>query len=112
MIKKILFSPIGGSDPINAGYDGAWLHCCRWFKPDLTVIYLSAEMLKRETDNQIFSVTLDKFNNYFKENKDNNEILLEMEKRPDLNSPQDFEAFYDDFESVLTKYVRAHLDDF
>ena len=44
-IKKILFSPIGGSDPINAGYDGSWLHCCRHYQPDLTVIYLSAEML-------------------------------------------------------------------
>lgn len=57
---RILFSPIGGSDPLNAEHDGSWLHCCRHFSPDLTMIYLSAEMLKREQQGHIYSRGLEK----------------------------------------------------
>ena len=32
-MKKILFSPIGGTDPISNFRDGAMLHICRIYKP-------------------------------------------------------------------------------
>ena len=105
MIKRILFSPIGGSDPVNAGYDGAWIHCCRHLKPDLTVIYLSAQMLKREKDHQFFSGTLKKLCELT-----GKEILLEQEERPELDNPQEFEPFYGDFESVLEKIHNRYPD--
>lgn len=105
MINKILFSPIGGSDPVNAGHDAAWIHCCRHFQPDLTVTYFSAQMLPRETEKHIFSRTLEKLCKMI-----GKDILFEMEERPDLGNPQDFEVFYGDFESVLTKYHKKYPD--
>lgn len=43
-MKKILFSPIGGTDPISNFRDGAMLHICRIYKPDIVYLYLSKEM--------------------------------------------------------------------
>ncbi len=103
MINRILFSPIGGSDPVNARHDGAWIHCCRHFQPDLTVIYLSKEMLKRENEKKIFSETLNKLCEKIHKN-----IEIKKEERPHLENPQDFEAFYDDFESILAEYHQKY----
>lgn len=98
MIKKILFSPIGGSDPVNAGYDGSWIHCCRHFKPDLTMVYISAEFLPREKNKKMFSGTLTKLNQYL-----GTEIQFRMEEKPDLMNPHDFGyPFYDDFKRILS----------
>ena len=48
MGKTILFSPVGGTDPIswNNGYDGAMLHIARVYRPDKIILYLSAEMVE------------------------------------------------------------------
>ncbi len=46
MSKKILFSPIGGTDPIKYLRDGSMLHICRHYKPDVVYLYLSHEMLE------------------------------------------------------------------
>lgn len=45
---KILFSGIGTSDPVRGGYDGPWIHCCRNIQPDLTVVYLTKDMVDNE----------------------------------------------------------------
>ena len=44
----VLFSPIGNTDPIRGFRDGAWLHICRHYRPHTCVIYLSAEMCRKE----------------------------------------------------------------
>ena len=43
MGKKILFSPVGGTDPVseNNYRDGSMLHICRHYKPDKVILYLS-----------------------------------------------------------------------
>ena len=48
MGKTILFSPVGGTDPISQTNcrDGSMLHICRWYKPDTVYLYMSHEMLK------------------------------------------------------------------
>ena len=40
---RILFSPVGGSDPIKRMLDGPMLHCCRVYKPDICVFVFHAE---------------------------------------------------------------------
>ena len=44
----VLFSPIGNTDPVRGFRDGAWLHICRMYQPRACVIYLSADMCKKE----------------------------------------------------------------
>ena len=47
MNQTILFSPVGGTDPISTTncYDGALLHISRVYRPDKIVMYMSKEML-------------------------------------------------------------------
>lgn len=45
---KILFSPIGTTDPVRNCRDGACLHILRHYHPDKVVLYFTAEMEKRE----------------------------------------------------------------
>ena len=53
MSKTYLFSPIGNTDPIKYFYDGSMLHICRYYKPDVVILYLSHEMiLHHEKDNR------------------------------------------------------------
>ncbi len=50
MNRKILFTPVGGTDPISSTncYDGAILHICRHYKPDKVIMYMSKEMLENQ----------------------------------------------------------------
>ena len=47
MNQTILFTPVGGTDPIslNNYHDGSILHICRFYKPDKVILYMSKEML-------------------------------------------------------------------
>ena len=52
-MKKILFTAVGTTDPISNMHDGSYLHICRYHRPDLIILYLSAEMLENhEKDNR------------------------------------------------------------
>ena len=103
MIKRILFSPIGHSDPVNADYDASWLHCCRYFQPDLTVVYLSAEIIPKERDEHQLSGILKKL-----EEKIHKEIRIETIERPELVNPHLFDSFYNDFEAILDDYHKKY----
>ena len=42
----ILFSPIGNTDPVSHGRDGAMLHICRNYRPSKVYLFYSREMCK------------------------------------------------------------------
>ena len=48
MGKTILFTPVGGTDPISSTncQDGSMLHICRAYQPDKIIMYMSKEMLE------------------------------------------------------------------
>lgn len=52
MSKVVLFSPVGGTDPISEKncFDGSMLHICRHYKPDIVYLYLSEEILNKHRD--------------------------------------------------------------
>lgn len=52
MSKVVLFSPVGGTDPISEKnyFDGSMLHICRHYKPDIVYLYLSKEILNKHRD--------------------------------------------------------------
>ena len=53
MKNYVLFSPVGGTDPITHSRDGALLHICRKYKPIKIVLYMSDEILKNHrSDNR------------------------------------------------------------
>ena len=45
-MTTILFSPLGTSDPVSHYRDGAVLHICRHFQPDVIYLHYSEEMVE------------------------------------------------------------------
>lgn len=45
---KILFSPLGDTDPVRGCYDGACLHILRHYRPEMVVLFYTAAMKEKE----------------------------------------------------------------
>ena len=58
-MKRILFSPIGSTDPISRQYDGAMLHIIRKYRPEKVYVYMSKEMCELEDKDHRYSWCLD-----------------------------------------------------
>ena len=56
--KRVLFSPIGTTDPIRDCYDGGCLHIVRHYRPQKVVLYLTKQMAKLEDKDQRFSKSI------------------------------------------------------
>jgi len=98
MAKKILFSPIGGTDPIKYLRDGSMLHICRHYKPDVVYLYLSHEMLEyHKKDNRyVGSIEwLGKYLNHF--------FDVRLIERPNLYNVHEYDVFYRDFREEIGK---------
>ena len=54
-MKRILFSPIGTTDPIRDCYDGACLHIIRHYRPDEVVLFFTAEMGELQKKDQRYT---------------------------------------------------------
>ena len=102
MNKKILFSPVGGTDPISQiNYrDGSMLHICRFEKPDKVILYLSKEMADYEQEDHRYSYCLRKLMEHQKR-----EFEVEMIRRQDLVDVQEFDFFYEEFSGIISKIM-------
>lgn len=54
-MARILFSPIGDTDPIRNCYDGACLHIVRHYHPDKVILFLTKSMSDMERKNHCYS---------------------------------------------------------
>ena len=94
--KTVLFSPVGGTDPISNQRDGALLHICRHYHPECVMLYLSKEMLEwQQTD--------DRYRRSLKLLAEEEGFALEIlcEERPEMDNPHLFDLFYEDFERCV-----------
>ncbi len=97
---KILFSPVGSTDPITNSNDGAMLHICRTYRPDKVYLYLSAEM----------AVYSDRDNRYVKSIELLQELLdwkcsIEIIRDDEMIDVHIFDAFINPFENILDKII-------
>lgn len=53
---RILFSPVGTTDPVRNCRDGACLHILRHYHPDQVVLYYTAEMEEREKKTHMYTL--------------------------------------------------------
>ncbi|MDE6620915.1 MAG: CRISPR-associated protein Csm6 [Lachnospiraceae bacterium] len=98
MSRKILFSPIGGTDPIKYYRDGSMLHICRHYRPDIVYLYLSQEMLAyHKKDNRY----IDAVNRLGKSIGHPFEVVLI--ERQELINVQQYDVFYQDFRNEIRK---------
>lgn len=95
---KILFSPVGGTDPISNTncQDGSMLHICRVYKPDKVILYMSKEILALHEADDRFVYCLDKLKEL-----QHREMEYEIIERPQLNKVYEFDYFYKDFKQII-----------
>ena len=93
---KILFSPIGSTDPIRNMHDGSMLHITRHLRPDEVYLYFSHEMHAREKKDRRYTYCLDMLSKHLGKT-----IAVHPIVRDDLIDVQDYEIFYEDFKRIL-----------
>ena len=103
MNQKILFSPVGGTDPISASNcrDGSMLHICRRYRPDKVILYMSYEILENQkADDRYFYCLrrLDELQGRQPEYK-----VIECSE---LREVQEFDHFYQDFRDRIAEIYR------
>lgn len=100
MGRKLLFSPLGGTDPISNTnmYDGAMLHIVRHYRIDKVYLYMSREIIQYQEADKRYTYCLEKLGEL-----QNREIQYELISRPELVEVQDFEIFYWEFKKEIDK---------
>ena len=98
MSKLILFSPVGGTDPIATSNlrDGSMLHICRCYQPDKVYLYMSSEILKFQEQDKRYTYCLDRL-----AEKLGKKMEYEIIARPDMRSVQEFDPFYQEFRKII-----------
>lgn len=105
---KILYSPLGKSDPINKFHDGPWLHILRQVAPDLSVQLMSAEICEREDKNRMYSRTAELISNRLMERGERTSpILFEYRKERDMTGPHRRDLY-----TLMENDIRALHDRF
>ena len=105
-MRCVLFTPVGGHDPIASYRDGAVLHICRVYRPEKVYLYLSHEMLERSRQDDRYRASLMKLQEHLhyqiKE--------IKMIERDELTQVQLFDAFYTDFDQILRQIHAENPD--
>ncbi len=109
MSKKILFSPVGGTDPIKYSRDGSMLHICRHYKPDIVYLYLSHEMMEYHRRDNRYVDALERLGKYL-----NHAFEIHLIERDELIDVQQYDIFYKDFRQEIQKIEQTmeHGDEF
>ena len=94
---RILFSPIGSTDPISNMRDGAMLHICRIYKPDKVYLYLSHEMLKYHRKDNRYCELINKLGELI-----NHKFEIEVIEDEDMIDVQVFDNFVNIFEDIIS----------
>ena len=97
-MPSILFSPVGGTDPISNDRDGSMLHIARKYHPEYIMLFLSSEILSHEMEDQRYTKTL-----RLLMEKEGFSAKIECVKRPELKNVQLFDVFIPDFEALLDR---------
>ena len=98
MGKTILFSPVGGTDPISPSNfkDGSLLHICRVYKPDKVILYMSGEIYENHKNDGRYTYCLEML-----AKEQGREMPYQIIERPELTDVQDFNYFYEEFLPIL-----------
>lgn len=89
MNQKILYSAVGGTDPISNFRDGSLLHICRKYKPNKVVILLSAEMCDHHHKDNRYLYCIEKLGELL-----NHHFEVEVIEKPTLRKVNDIDTVY------------------
>lgn len=95
-MRYVLFSPIGGTDPIANERDGSMLHICRKYHPECVTLYLSKEMAERHHRDDRYC---DSLRRLAEREGFSPEIIVE--ERGELAEVQVYDTFFQEFRPLL-----------
>lgn len=101
-MKKILFTPIGMTDPITNLRDGSMLHICRVYKPDIVILYMSEEVVKNHEKDNRYLYCLEQLSKRL-----NHPMEYHCIMRPDLKNVHIYDYFYNDFQEIIKKILQG-----
>ena len=99
---RILYTPVGDTDPIRGCYDGGMLHIVRHYNPDMAVLVLSKDMEQKEASDSRFSKAL-------KHVKADLDIKLVYTGLEDVHRIDTLQPFVDHFYELLSEYPDAEI---
>lgn len=97
-MERILFSPLGDSDPVRNCYDGACLHIVRHYQPTQVVLFYTAEMERKERRDHRYTRALKR-------------LAPQCEVREifsGIENPQQFDAFQEVLPAAVSKLADAY----
>lgn len=103
MEKKILFSPVGNTDPIKYFSDGSMIHIARVYQPDVIYLYLSKEMLVHHENDNRYIRTLELL-----EERLNHKFEIHIIKNENMIDVQDYDTFYNEFNHIISE-IESHM---
>lgn len=101
MNNKILFSPVGDSDPVRGGYDGGMLHIVRHFRPNKVYLYFTKKMSERENENNNVC------ERFIKNLNSNCEVVC---VHTEIENAHHFDNFTNDFERIINRIFTDNPD--
>lgn len=99
---RILYTPVGDTDPIRGCYDGGMLHIVRHYNPDIAILVLSKDMEKKEAANHRFTKAL-------KHVKADLDITLIYTGLEDVHRIDTLQPFVDHFYEMLSNYPDTEI---
>ena len=99
---RILYTPVGDTDPIRGCYDGGMLHIVRHYNPDMAILVLSKDMEQKEAANHRFTKAL-------KHVKADLDIKLIPTGLEDVHRIDILQPFVDHFYETLSTYPDAEI---
>lgn len=107
MNEKILFTPVGGTDPISSTncFDGAILHICRHYKPDKVIMYMSKEMLENQNKDDRYRYCLNKLCEL-----QHRTMNYEIIEKNELTKVHEFDFYYEEFRKCISEIYET-MDD-
>lgn len=110
-MSKILFSPVGGTDPMpatrdengnRATTDGSLIHIARFYRPDKIILYMSKEIYENEEKDNRYTYCLRQLLDPQNEKEPDIKII----SKENLSEVQDFNYFYKDFGELLAEIIQ------
>ena len=99
---RILYTPVGDTDPIRGCYDGGMLHIVRHYNPDMAILVLSKDMEQKEAANHRFTKAL-------KHVKADLDIKLIHTGLEDVHRIDILQPFVDHFYETLSTYPDVEI---
>ena len=105
---KILFSPIGNTDPISDSnfYDGAMLHICRHYDIDKVYMYMSEQIFEKEKADHRFTKIIDKLS----EKKGGNKKIEWEILHSHIQNVYEFDKFIPEFRKNIKQIMEENPD--